>query len=566
MNQHAENLLVHFRRIEDIKREALDLPSVDLDQRRLHDLEMLINRAFYPLQGYLRRADYESVLDNMRLANGSLWPMPITLDIDEKTAQSITPGSRLALRDQEGFLVAVLNVADIWQADKTREAMAVYGTDDPQAHPGVRRLFEETGQFYAGGAIEGVHPPIHYDFRELRLTPAEIHRQFSRNGWRNVIALHTSGFLHRAHREMAMRAARAANANILLHPTSGGLRHPGDAGHFTRINCWKAFAENFPRNMIMLGLTGIAARWAGPREALWHAIIRKNYGCSHIMISGDHADPFEGAEDGRRFYERGKAREMVRSFEPETGIGMIAADEMLYVEEMADFIPADSVKPEMTIRRISDSELIRRLEKGLDIPEWFSYASIIDELRLAHPQRSRQGFTIFMTGLSGSGKSTLASVLMVKFMEMRGRPVTLLDGDIVRKNLSSELNFSKEHRNLNVTRIGFVASEITKNGGIAICAPIAPYEESRRHNRELIGRHGGFVEVYVATPIEVCEQRDRKGLYAKARAGKVLGVTGVSDPYIPPSNPEITIDTSTMNPEEAAQQVLLYLAEEGYIS
>lgn len=566
MNHHSENLLVHFRRIEDIKREALDLPSVDLDQRRLHDLEMLINRAFYPLPGYLCRADYESVLNNMRLSNGSLWPIPITLDIDEKTAQSISPGSRLALRDQEGFLIAVLNVADIWQADKTREALAVYGTDDPQAHPGVRRLFEETGQFYAGGAIEGVHPPIHYDFRELRLTPAETHRQFSRNGWRNVIALHTDGVLHRAHREMAMRAARAANANILLHPTSGGLRHPGDAGHFTRINCWKAFAENFPRNMIMLGLTSIAARWAGPREALWHAIIRKNYGCSHIMIADDHADPFEGAEDGRRFYERGRAREMVQSFEAETGIGMIAADEMLYVEEMADFIPADSVKPEMTIRRISDAELIRRLEKGLDIPEWFSYPGIIDELRRAHPQRSRQGFTIFMTGLSGSGKSTLARVLMVKFMEMRGRPVTLLDGDIVRKNLSSELNFSKEHRNLNVTRIGFVASEITKNGGIAICAPIAPYEESRRLNRELISRHGGFVEVYVATPIEVCEQRDRKGLYAKARAGKVLGVTGVSDPYIPPSNPEITIDTSAMNPEEAAQQVMLYLAEEGYIS
>ncbi|MCJ7602669.1 MAG: adenylyl-sulfate kinase, partial [Desulfobulbaceae bacterium] len=302
-----------------------------------------------------------------------------------------------------------------------------------------------------------------------------------------------------------------------------------------------------------------------PREALWQAIIKRNFGCTHFLVADDQGDPFASQLDKENFYPAGAAQKLVKQYEDQIGIKMVAAEKMVYVEDQAQYIPLQEVKDDMGVKTISSSELQRRLENGLEIPDWFSYPEVVAELRRAFPPRSKQGFTIFITGLSGSGKSTLAKVLMVKFLEMRDRPVTLLDGDIVRKNLSCELTFSREHRNLNITRIGFVASEITKNGGIALCAPIAPYEESRQANRELISKRGGYIEVYMATPLEVCEQRDRKGLYAKARAGKIPGFTGVSDPYTPPVNPEITIDTSEMTPAEAAQEVLLYLEEQGYI-
>ncbi len=565
MNEYAENLLVHFRRIESLKKEALSYQSVNLNSRQLCDLELLLNRAFYPLTGYLNRDDYESVLNNMRLSNGSIWPIPVCLDVDEKTVEGLKKGQSLALRDQEGFMLAVLKVGDIWKPDKQREAVCVYGTDNAEQHPGVQKYYEETDSWYVGGDLEGLHLPIHYDFRELRLAPAETHRRFSESGWRNVIAYHTNKYLHKVHKEMAMTAAREAGAHIIFHPAVE-LRHPGDLEHFTRICCYKEFVKKISGNMVMLGLIPLIARSAGPREALWQAVIRKNYGCTHFMVEVDHGDPFEDGDSEQRFYPRHKAQELLREFEEEIGIKMIPLKEMVYVDDKAQYIAKDEVPPGMSVKHISATELKRRLENALDIPEWFSYPEVLSELRRAYPSRTQQGFTIFMTGLSGSGKSTLAKVLVVKFMEMRGRPVTLLDGDIVRRNLSSELSFSQEHRNLNIIRIGFVASEITKNGGIAICAPIAPYEEPRRQNREIISRYGGYVEIYVSTPLETCEQRDRKGLYAKARAGKVKGVTGISDPYIPPSNPEITIDTSKITPEEAAQEVILYLVEEGYIS
>lgn len=440
----------------------------------------------------------------------------------------------------------------------------MFGTDDPDKHPGVRDLYEHVGPWYVGGSLEGLHLPIHYDFRELRLTPAEIHRRFSQNGWRHVIGFQTEKHLHCAHREMTLRAAREAGASILLQPVVG-LTHPGDLDHYTQVRCYQEIVKKYPKNMIMLGLIPLAMRKAGPREALWHAVIRKNYGCSHFMVAADHADPFAHNSGNQTFYPMGAAQDMVQSFEEETGIRMVPLQKMVYVEEKAEYIPEGDVEPGMNVKQISSSELRRRLENGLAIPEWFSYPEVVAELRLAYPPRSKQGFTVFITGLSGAGKSTLAKVLMVKFMELRDRPVTLLDGDIVRRNLSSELSFSKDHRNLNITRIGFVASEITKNGGIAICAPIAPYEESRRHNREIISRYGGYVEVYLSTPLDVCEQRDRKGLYAKARAGIIKGVTGVDDPYVSPSNPEIAVDTTEVSPDEAAQEVLLYLEEQGYI-
>jgi sulfate adenylyltransferase len=563
-HDYSESLLVHFRRIENLKEKALEYPSVHLNKRQLCDLELLLNRAFYPLTGYLGRDDYESVLQDMRLADSTLWPMPICLDVSERTARGLENGQLLAVRDDEGFMLAVLAVKEIWQPDKRAEAQAVFGTDDPEKHPGVRDLYEHVGAWYVGGSIEGVHLPVHYDFRELRLTPSEVHRRFSLNGWRHVIGFQTEKHLHCAHKEMTLRAAREAGANILFQPVVG-LTHPGDLDHYTQVRCYQSIVKKYPKNMIMLSLIPLAMRRAGPREALWHAIIRKNYGCSHFIVAGDHGDPFVSNGTNDRFYPIHAAQELVQAYEEETKIEMVPLKKMVYVEEKAEYIPEDQVVPGMNVKQISSSELRRRLENGLDIPEWFSYPEVVAELMHAYPPRSKQGFTVFITGLSGAGKSTLAKVLMVKFMEMRDRPVTLLDGDIVRRNLSSELTFSKDHRNLNITRIGFVASEITKNGGIALCAPIAPYEESRRHNRELIGSYGGYIEVFVSTPLDICERRDRKGLYAKARAGKMKGVTGVDDPYVPPSNPDITIDTTEVTPDEAAQEVLLYLAEHGYI-
>lgn len=564
MNDYSESLLVHFRRSETLKQEALSFPSIDLNIRQICDLELLLNRAFYPLDGYLDQENYLTVLHSMRLTDGTIWPMPICLDIPEKTAKAFTVGQKIALNDEEGFLLAILTISDIWQPDKAKEAEAVFGTKDSSLHPGVRNLLEKTGTYYLGGSLEGLNLPVHYDFKEIRLSPAESHRRFSLNGWRQVIGFHTDAYLHCAHKEMILKAARDSGASIFLQPVAG-LDHPGNLDHYTHVRCYQEIIKKFPKNMISLGLLPLASRQAGPREALWQAIIKKNFGCSHFLVSADHGDPFASSLDKNNFYPAGEAQKLVKEHENETGITMIAEEKMVYVADRAQYIPLKNVTPDMEVKNISSSELQRRLENGLEIPEWFSYPEVVSELRRAFPPRSKQGFTIFITGLSGSGKSTLAKVLMVKFLEMRDRPVTLLDGDIVRKNLSSELNFSKEHRDLNITRIGFVASEITKNGGIALCAPIAPYEESRLVNRELISKFGGYIEVHMATPLEVCEQRDRKGLYAKARSGKIPVFTGVSDPYTPPSNPEIKIDTSEMTPAEAAQEVMLYLEEQGYI-
>ncbi|MDY7031611.1 MAG: bifunctional sulfate adenylyltransferase/adenylylsulfate kinase, partial [Thermodesulfobacteriota bacterium] len=537
-NDYSESLLVHFRRIEELKKASLEYPSVELNKRQLCDLELLLNRAFYPLLGYLNREDYESVLENARLQDGTVWPIPICLDVNEKLVRTIQQGTPLALRDEEGFMLAVLTVNDIWKPDKKKEAICIFGTEDSEKHPGVRYLYNQVEEWYLGGSLQGIQLPIHYDFKEMRLTPAEIHRQFSQKGWRKVVGFQTEKNLHCAHKEMTLKVAREAGASIFLQPIVG-FTHPGDIDHYTRVRCYQEIVKKYPPNMIMLGLIPLAMRMAGPREALWQAMIRKNYGCSHFMVADDHGDPFANNTGAERFYPLHSAQEMVKEYEKETRIQMVPLKKMVYVEDKAQYIPADEVQSGMKVMHISSSELRRRLENDLEIPEWFSYPEVVKELRWACPPRAKQGFTIFLTGLSGAGKSTIAKVLMVKFMEMRDRPVTLLDGDIVRKNLSSELNFSKGHRNLNITRIGFVASEITKNGGIAICAPIAPYEESRREVRELISRYGGFIEAYISTPLNVCEQRDRKGIYAKARSGKIKGFTGVDDPYIPPSNAEI---------------------------
>jgi len=561
---YSESLVVHFRRAETLRREALELVSLDLNERQLFDLELLLNRGFYPLTGFLDRESYESVLHKMELPDGSVWPIPICLDVDERCARSLAAGQKIALNDQEGFLLAILTISDIWQPDKREEALQVYQTANPSHHPGVRILYDQVNSWYVGGSIEGVSLPIHYDFLQLRLAPSETVRRFTMNGWRRVLGFHTEQYLHCAHRQMVLDCAREIGAAVFLQPVVG-LDHPGDVGFYTHIRCYQVFTGKFPPNMIMLGLSPFATRQAGPRDALQQAIMRKNFGCSHFMVSVDHGDPFAQLNNGSELcYEKGAAQHLVANYADKTGIEMVPQLEYGYQVTTAKYFDMGSHASE-GLEKITSAELQRKMIQNEEIPEWFVWPDMVSELQYAFPPRSRQGFTIFMTGLSGSGKSTIAKVLLVKFMEMRDRPVTLLDGDIVRKNLSSELDFSRSHRDLNVTRIGFVASEITKNGGIALCAPIAPYEEPRQANRSLISRYGGYIEVYVSTPLEICEQRDRKGLYAKARSGKVKGVTGVTDPYHAPTQADLTIDTSNVTPMEAVQDILLYLQQEGYL-
>jgi sulfate adenylyltransferase len=557
------DLLVSPERAAELKAASRDWPSWDLTPRQFCDLELLLNGGFSPLTGFMNKADHDSVCERMRLANGTLWSIPILLDVPRELAEKLRAGtSVLALRDPEGVMLAALHVEEIWEIDREASAKATFGTLD-RKHPGVAHLLDRTHPVALGGRLEGIQLPIHYDFRGLRHTPAELRAEFARQGWRRVVAFQTRNPMHRAHCELTLRAAKEARANVLIHPTVG-LTKPGDLDHYTRVRCYQAVLPRFPQHTAMLSLLPLAMRMGGPREALLHAIIRKNHGCTHFIVGRDHAGPGSGS-DGKPFYGPYDAQELLRQHEEELGVTMVPFQALSYVEDLDTYLPQDEVPPGTRTLDISGTELRRRLQEGREIPSWFTFPEVAEELRRTHPPRYKQGFTVFLTGLSGAGKSTIASALLVKFMETGGRPVTLLDGDIVRKNLSSELNFSKEHRDINIRRIGYVASEITKNGGIAICAPIAPYDSVRKEVRQAVEEGGGFVLVYVATPIETCEQRDRKGLYAKARAGILKEFTGISDPYEEPSDADLVIDTTQLTPEEAAQEILLYLEREGYV-
>lgn len=557
------NPFVNAVRAEEIKRASRDWPSIDLTPRQLCDLELLLNGGFSPLTGFLGREDYERVMAEMRLTNGTLWPIPIMLDVDEETAGRLGAGAALALRDAEGVMLAVLHVEDVWQPDREREAQAVFGTMNRE-HPGVNQLLGATMPWYVGGRLEGLSLPHHYDYSTLRLTPAEVRDRFARRGWRRVAAFQTRNPMHRAHLELTIRAAKAVEANLLINPVVG-MTKPGDVDHYTRVRAYQAIMDRYPPNTAELALLPLAMRLAGPREAVWHAIIRKNHGCTHLIVGRDHAGPGSDSS-GKPFYGPYDAQELLASHEAELGVGMVPFQMVVYLPDEDRYVPEDEVPPGAKTLSISGTELRRRLADGREIPEWFTFPKVAEELRRTHPPRSRQGFTVFFTGLSGSGKSTIANVLQVKLLEMGGRPVTLLDGDLVRKNLSSELGFSKEHRDINIRRIGFVASEITKNGGIAICAPIAPYDSVRKDVRRLIEPLGGFRLVHCSTPLEVCEQRDRKGLYAKARAGILKEFTGISDPYEIPTDADLVIDTTDITPDEAANQIILHLEREGFIA
>ena len=556
------NLFASEDRCAELKAESRDWPSLDLSPRQLCDLELLVSGGFSPLHGFLRQRDYDRVCAQMRLDDGTLWPVPTTLDVPESLASSLSPGSRLALRDEEGVMLAVLDVEDIWQPDRHAEASAVFGTTNPE-HPGVAHLLDRTQPCYLGGRVTAVQPVTHYDYRLLRHTPAELRAEFAKLGWTRVVAFQTRNPMHRAHQELTLRAAKEVEASLLIHPVVG-LTKPGDVDHYTRVRCYQALLQRYPSRTALLSLLPLAMRMGGPREAVWHAIIRKNHGCSHLIVGRDHAGPGSDSA-GNPFYGPYDAQELLREHEAELGVTMVPFRMMVYVEDRDSYMPVDEVPEGTRTLNLSGTELRQRLAGGKDIPSWFTFPEVARELRRSHPPRERQGFTVFFTGLSGSGKSTIANALLVKFLEFGGRPVTLLDGDLVRKNLSSELGFSKEHRDINIRRIGYVASEITRNGGIAVCAPIAPYDAVRKDVRAMIEPAGGFVLVHVDTPLDVCEQRDRKGLYAKARAGIIKEFTGISDPYEAPADAELAIDTTALTPDEAAQRIILHLEKAGYV-
>jgi len=557
------DLIAPPERVAELKAHSREWPSWDLTPRQVCDLELLVSGGFSPLQGFMTQSDYSGVCHKMRLNSGVLWPMPITLDVKEEFAKSLTPGSsKVALRDAEGVMLAVLHVEEVWQPDRKAEAQSVFGTTSA-VHPGVDYLLNKGNSWYVGGRIEGLQMPSHYDFRTLRLTPAELRAEFARLGWRRVVAFQTRNPMHRAHVELTFRAAKQVEANLLLHP-SVGMTKPGDVDYFTRVRCYQLLLSKFPAGSVKLSMLPLAMRMGGPREAIWHALIRKNHGVTHFIVGRDHAGPGNDS-NGKPFYGPYEAQELFKKHEADIGVTMVPFSMMVYLEDQDQYVPDNEVPKGARVLNLSGTDLRDRLNGGRDIPSWFTYPEVVHELRRSYPPRHKQGVTIFFTGLSGSGKSTIANVLVTKFLETGGRPVTLLDGDLVRKHLSSELGFSKEHRDINIRRIGYVASEITKNGGIAICAPIAPYDATRKAVRSMIESGGGFILVHIATPVETCEQRDRKGLYAKARAGILKEFTGISDPYEEPTDAEVIINTAELSPEEAAQEIILHLEREGFI-
>ena len=555
------NRMVTEERISKLKQDFVHLQSWTLNDRQICDLEMIMNGGFSPLIGFLDQEDYDAVCTGMRLKNNDLWPIPITLDVTENTAEKLAKKGKLVLRDKEGFALAVMTIGDIWKPDRKKEAGQVYGTLD-ETHPGVNYLLHESNPIYIGGSVEGVHVPMHYDYQNLRHTPTQLREEFDRLGWNNIVAFQTRNPMHRAHVELTRRASAEANANLLIHPVVG-LTKPGDVNHFTRVRCYQKIMGKYVDNTAALSLLPLAMRMAGPREALWHAIIRKNYGCNHFIIGRDHASPGKD-NDGNPFFGPYDAQDLLQQHEEELGIKMVPFKLMVFVKDTGSYMATNELPEGAETLTVSGTELRELLDKGAEVPEWFSYPDVVEELRKQRPAMSKRGFTIFFTGLSGSGKSTLANGLLVKLLEDGRRPTTLLDGDIVRTHLSSELGFSQEHRSLNIRRIGFVASEITKNGGIAICAPIAPYRSDRRFNRDMITPLGGYIEIFVNTPLDVCERRDVKGLYAKARQGLIKQFTGIDDPYEEPENAEIVIDSSTQDPEVLVKQILKQIHAMGY--
>jgi sulfate adenylyltransferase len=543
----------------ELKELAGRLPSTQVSERVVCDLELLATGAFSPLDRFLGSEDLDRVLDEMRLASGHLFPIPVTLPVDDDAR--VEEGKELALRNAKNELLAVVAVEEVYSWDRKRFATGAFGTNDPR-HPMVAEI-ERWGSRFVSGPVRVLQLPKHHDFQELRLTPAETRRRLDSYGHSNVIAFQTRNPLHRVHEELTKRAIEAVDGVLLLHPVVG-MTKPGDVDHYTRVRTYKALANNYyDRDRILLALLPLAMRMAGPREALWHAVIRRNHGANHLIVGRDHASPGVDSE-GKPFYGPYDAQELVEAHVEELGVTPVPFGELVYLEDEGRYEEVSRIPAGAKIASISGTQVREQyLRNGRTLPEWFTRPEVAEILAESHPPRHRQGVCIWFTGLSGAGKSTTADVLTTLLLE-HGRQVTVLDGDVVRTHLSHGLGFSKEDRDVNIRRIGFVAAELVRHGGMVLCAAVSPYRSTRNDVRSMVG-HDQFVEVFVDTPIEVCEERDVKGMYAKARRGEIKNFTGIDDPYERPENPELSIDTTSHSPEENARRVIEYLVEQGFV-
>jgi sulfate adenylyltransferase len=553
------NLVASAEERPELIERSRRLPSVQISARALCDLELLATGAFSPLDRFMGKADYERVLTEMRLKDGALFPIPVTLPVDEKALPGY--GDQITLSDSRNTPLAVMQIEDVFHYDPQREARLVLGSTDPK-HPLVSEMVS-WGKVYVTGALKVIDLPKYYDFVDLRRTPAEVRARLEAMGHANVVAFQTRNPMHRIHEELTKRAADEVGGSLLIHPVVG-MTKPGDVDHYTRVRVYRALADNYyDQGKTLLSLLPLAMRMAGPREALWHAIIRRNYGANHFIIGRDHAGPGKDSQ-GRPFYGPYEAQDMLAQYSSEIGVTPVEFKELLYLADEERYEEANKVPEGARVFNISGTQVRDDyLGKGVSLPEWFTRKETSDILQEMYPPRHKQGVCIWFTGLSGSGKSTTAEVLTSLLLE-RGRQVTVLDGDVVRTHLSKGLGFSREDRDTNILRIGFVAGEIARHGGTVICAAISPYRVTRNEARKMAGEDR-FIEVFVDTPIEVCESRDVKGLYARARRGQLTGFTGVDDPYEAPVNPEITLDTVEFNPEQNARKILEYMLQQGFV-
>ncbi|KAK5117461.1 Sulfate adenylyltransferase [Meristemomyces frigidus] len=553
-------------RRNELSAEAETLPAVSLNDRQLCDIELILNGGFSPLEGFMNQKDYDGVVENNRLADGNLFSMPICLDMNKAEIDElgIKKGARITMRDsRDDRNLGIMTVEDVYKPDKEKEAELVFGGDAD--HPAIKFLHNQAGEYYVGGKIDAIDRLMHYDYVALRYTPAELRLHFDKLGWSKVVAFQTRNPMHRAHRELTVRAARSRQANVLIHPVVG-MTKPGDIDHFTRVRVYQALLPRYPNGMAVLGLLPLAMRMGGPREAIWHAIIRKNHGATHFIVGRDHAGPGKNSK-GVDIYGPYDAQYAVEKYRDELGIEVVPFQQMTYLPDSDEYKPKDEVPKDIRTLDISGTELRRRLRTGGDIPEWFSYPEVVRVLRESHPPRNKQGFTIFLTGYTNSGKDAIARALNVTLNQQSGRSVSLLLGETVRSELSSELGFSREDRDKNIARIGFVASELTKAGTAVIAAPIAPFEKSRKAARDLVEKFGSFYLIHVATPLEYCEKTDKRGIYVKARRGEIKGFTGVDDPYEAPKGKEadMVVDISKENVRTAVHQIILLLESEGLL-
>ncbi|KAE9970747.1 Sulfate adenylyltransferase [Venturia inaequalis] len=553
-------------RRKELEAEAETLPAVVLTERQLCDLELILNGGFSPLEGFMNEKDYNGVVEDSRLSDGALFSIPITLDISQETIDDlgVKPGARLALRDfRDDRHLAILTVDDVYKPDKEKEAKKVFDGEGDVAHPAIKYLYNSVKEFYVGGKLDAIDRLMHYDYVGLRYSPAELRLHFDKLGWQRVVAFQTRNPMHRAHRELTVRAARARQANVLIHPVVG-LTKPGDIDHFTRVRVYQALLPRYPNGMAVLGLLPLAMRMAGPREAIWHAIIRKNHGATHFIVGRDHAGPGKNSK-GVDFYGPYDAQVAVEKYKDELGIEVVPFQMMTYLPDADEYKPKDEVEAGVRTLDISGTELRRRLRLGLAIPEWFSYPEVVRVLRESHPPRNKQGFTVFLTGYQNSGKDAIARALNVTLNQQGGRSVSLLLGETVRSELSSELGFSKTDRDVNIARIAFVASELTRAGAAVIAAPIAPFDEARKSAREIVEKFGSFYLIHVATSLDYSEKTDRRGIYAKARRGEIKGFTGVDDPYEAPAKADLIVDIEKTNVRTAVHQIVLLLEAEGLL-